>query len=180
MTARAPHRIFLGAALLCTIACAGLTLLAPQVDGQAELRAAQAKWASASPAAYRIVLDAGARCALSVEVRDERIVRLQPRDTCVPPARSVGELFGLITTLDEGSSPCAASGCVCRTVTGSSVRFDPRLGYPRSITVWTRHEPDLWNADYWGYLVGHIGQPLPCTDAIEGLVVRVVSLTPLR
>jgi hypothetical protein len=166
--------------LLLAGTCGALALLPRAAGHYDELREARDRWASSAPAAYRLLLDAGARCALGVEVRGERAVRLQPRDACVPPARTVPELFSLIDTLNTWTEPCLTSRCVCRTVMGSTARFDSRLGYPRSISVWTRDEPNIWSGDYWHYLATHIGQPLPCTASIEGLVVRVVSLDPVK
>jgi hypothetical protein len=143
------------------------------------LAAARSRWSDHAPPRYRLVSEAGARCVLDVEVRGEQVVAVHRRDHCSPPARTVSELFKLIDNIRLINYPCVSFNCACRSVMGTSTEFDGALGFPRTITVWSRREPNLWNVEYWRYRLDHDGTPPPCVRASEAVMVRVVSFTPM-
>ncbi|HWQ14825.1 MAG TPA: hypothetical protein VNL77_18645 [Roseiflexaceae bacterium] len=166
-------------ALVLLLACGVPSLMVWQALPANQLAAARSRWSAHAPARYRIVSEAGARCVLDVEVRAEQVVAVHRRDHCSPPARTVSELFRLIDNIRVISYPCVSFSCACRSVMGTRSEFDGALGFPRTITVWSRREPNLWNLAYWRYRLEHGGESPPCTRASEAVMVRVVSLTPI-
>jgi hypothetical protein len=61
---------------------------------------------------------------------------------------------------------------------GTRTEFDPALGYPHSIALWSRREPNLWQPGYWRYLLTRHTPPA-CQRSSEAVMLRVVSFTAL-
>ena len=171
------RRLALMFGLATAVGCGVLGLMLWQMMPVNRLAAARGRWSAQAPPHYRMVSEAGARCVLDVEVKGEEVVAVHRNDHCSPPARTVSELFRLIDSIRVVNYPCAGANCACRTVMGTTAQFDALRGFPRSITLWSRREPNWWTANYWRTALSFASSP--CDRRSEAVMVRVISFTAI-
>jgi hypothetical protein len=78
------------------LGCGLLGLISTNRSPRTQLASAQSRWAEHGLSHYRLIVDAGRRCRLDVEVRDERVVAVLHEDACGYPARTVTDLFNMV------------------------------------------------------------------------------------
>jgi hypothetical protein len=184
MESRMGRRIARVALALCgalLLACAGIGVViarpAPAASA-AELDEARTRWSMRPFSHYRLLLR-DKRCLQDIEVRNERVVQVEPNN-CEPPPRTVSDLFTLIQRDGEIATTCIALGCACDDVITVRAVYDPSLGYPSSIEVRLTARPNPRHPDYWSELFEKRKIP-DCSLLAEGSKqIQIVSLTSLE
>lgn len=173
------HALLIGLALIvATCAALGVGLRTPSAAAREQSwEQAQRRWAARDFSRYRMVIQAPAWCSADLEVRDERVAAVYPKN-CPSAPRTVSELFATVKQLDSQADRiyCAAGGCECVEQLFVIAAYDPQLGYPTAIRL--RHARSTNWPELWHYLVTH-GLP-NCLNPLDIDVVKVLSFQPLQ
>jgi hypothetical protein len=166
--------------LALLLSCAGVGAVIAQTApgaGNPALLSAEARWATRTFNHYELRLrDKG--CLQVIEVRDERVVDVQP-NRCEPPPRSVSDLFTLIRRDGKVSTQCILLGCACDDVLSVRASYDQALGFPRQLEVGVAARPNWQHPDYWSQLLAKRRLPDCSVLAVGSKVVAIESITPL-
>ena len=161
-----------------TAACLFLGVVAAQSSYRYQLSEARGRWQTSALSHYRLVSESGESCILDVEVRDERVVTVYKKDSCLHPARTVTDLFNLVER-GQFSYGCVFAGCACSMNIIVHADYDPVHGYPQQVSVRSQRGANWWDQSFWRYTWSTRSLP-PCSRTGEADMVRVVSLTPIQ
>lgn len=172
------HLAISAATLVCgSLAILGWLIWPSSAWARSQERAeAEQRWARRPFGHYRLEIS-DKRCPQRIEIRNERVVRVDP-NRCDAPPRSITDLFDLIRRDETVSYPCILAGCICDDIIRVRASYDPQLGYPTRIIVRIRAEPNWRHPDFWRALWRH--KRIPSCDALaEGSkLIQVLTLTP--
>jgi hypothetical protein len=161
------------------LGCGLLALISTNRSPRTQLASAQSRWAEGGLSHYRLIVDAGRRCRLDVEVRDERVVAVLHEDACGYPARTVTDLFNMVARAPSPMSTCAPPRCACRNVVTVYAIYDAQLGYPRKIAVRAEREANWGEAAFWRHLWSTRSLP-DCRWASYADIVDVPLMAPIQ
>jgi hypothetical protein len=173
------HRLALALLSLALAGCGAL--------GGTPHDAALLRWQARPTAHYllRTREEVGGRvCGQSVEVRDEKVLRILS-DTCDHPTLwTVSWLFDYAAKSRVPFERCAryepGVGCVCRDAIEVQAEYDPATGYPRVIVTRPIWRAAWQGVGYWHYTARNGALP-NCTTPFSSPGRRVVvrELRPL-
>ena len=158
-------------------------VMAIPMSRDAQRQAAIERWKARPFANYRLGVQlgrAGHFCFQEIEVHESRTTTLA--DTCHllwVPSFSVERLFELGARLPYASE-CqpSAQDCSCRRAQIGRVVYDPKLGYPQTLSVRREISANWWHPDYWRHL--EMAKALPsCNGLNQQFSISVVSLVPV-
>jgi uncharacterized protein DUF6174 len=169
--------LLLGATV--ALGCGLLGLFSTSQSPRTQLASAKRRWADGNVAHYRLIVEAGPRCRLDVEVRDERVAAVLREDACGYPARTVTDLFNMVERARTPMFTCAPPSCACRNVVTVYAIYDAELGYPRKIAVRAEREANWSEPAFWSHLWS--AQSLPdCRWASYADIVDVPLVVPIQ
>jgi hypothetical protein len=150
------------------LACLAL-LLAGCSAAAARFDTARQRW-QAQPIAHYLLRTQeqarGRQCDQAIEVRGRALERVVSSSCRLAWPWTVEGLFSYVESLQANASGCArlvvGVGCVCRHDVEMSVRYDPALGYPRSIQTAQTWAPNWQDQGFWRYAVASRAIP-DCT-----------------